>query len=117
MLKAKSMMSPSRLWLILLLGLLLATLLFAKKVTQLSFPGLEVAPQTVVIEPQCPTPEQKAVIRKNLNLYGAGFSQGYDNSIYMSNLISIAKTLGYPDPSRDNIRDVLRFLRQALKMW
>ena len=116
MLKTKSITSPSRLWLIILIGLLLTTLLFAKKVTQLSFPGLDVAPKTVVIEPQCPTPEQKEVIRRNLNLYGAGFSQGYDNSIYMSNLISMAKTLGYPDPSRFNIHDVLRFLRQALKM-
>ena len=116
MLKTRSIMSSSRLWFILLLGLLLTALLFAKKVTQLSFPGLDVAPQTVVIEPQCPTPEQKEVIRRNMNLYGAGFSQGYDNGIYMSNLISMAKTLGYPDPSRENIRDVLRFLRQALKM-
>ncbi len=116
MLTIKSITSPSRLWLILLLGLLLAILLFAKKVTQLSFPGLDITPKTVVIEPQCPTPEQKEVIRRNMNLYGAGYSQGYDNSIYMGNLISMAKTLGYPDPSRDNIRDVLRFLRQALKM-
>lgn len=116
MLKTKSMPSSSRLWLILLLGLLLTALLFAKKVTQLSLPGLNVAPKTVVVEPQCPTPEQKEVIRKNLKLYGAGFSQGYDNSIYMGNLISMAKALGYTDPSRDNFQDVLRFLRQALKI-
>ncbi len=116
MLKTMSITSPSRLWIIILLGLLLITLLFAKKVTQLSFPGLDIAPKTVIIEPQCPTPEQKEVIRRNMNLYGAGFSQGYDNNIYLGNLISMAKTLGYPDPSRDNIRDILRFLRQALKM-
>ena len=116
MIRTKSTASSSWLWIISLLGLLLMALLFARKVTQLSFPGLDTAPKTVVIEPHCPTPEQKEVIHRNMNLYGAGFSQGYDNSIYMGNLLSIAKTLGYPDPSRLNIRDVLRFLRKALKM-
>ncbi|MCP4428024.1 MAG: hypothetical protein GY803_26360, partial [Chloroflexi bacterium] len=98
MIRTKSTTSSSWLWIISLLGLLLIGLLFAKKVTQLSFPGLDITPKTVIIEPQCPTPEQKEVIRRNMNLYGAGYSQGYDNSIYMGNLISMAKTLGYPDP-------------------
>ena len=48
-----------RVWLVL--GLILAVLLvlFAKKVTQLSLPGLDVSPKTAVIDPKCPTPQQK----------------------------------------------------------
>ena len=57
----------------------LSAILFAKKITQLSLPGLGVPAKTIVIEPQCPTPEQKTVIDRNLKLYGAGFTQGYDN--------------------------------------
>jgi hypothetical protein len=51
-----------------------------------------------------------------LNLYGAGFSQEYPNQIYQSNLLAMAKTLGYPDPDASQINAVVRFLRQALKM-
>lgn len=104
-----------RLW--LALGVVLAVLLvlFAKKVTQLPLPGLGVAPKTAVIDPKCPTPEQKEVIAQNLNLYGAGFSQGYDNSLYAHNLVAMARTLGYPEPTLAEINDVLRFLRQALQ--
>jgi len=105
-----------RLWLVLGLVLAVLLVLFAKKVTQLSLPGLGVAPKTAVIDPKCPTPQQKEVIEKNMNLYGAGFSQGYDNSIYGSNLLAMAKTLGYPDPTMSDINDVLKFLRKALKM-
>ena len=90
--------------------------LFAHKITQLSLPGLGVPPKTAVVDPKCPTPEQKEVIERNLKLYGAGFSQEYPNQIYGSNLLAMAKTLGYPDPNLSQINAVVRFLRQALKM-
>ena len=52
-----------------------------------------------------------------MNLYGAGFSQGYDNTIYAKNLLAMAKTLGYPESATlDDINDVLKFLRKALKI-
>lgn len=106
-----------RLWLVLGLVLAVLLVLFAKKVTQLSLPGLGVAPKTAVIDPKCPTPQQKEVIEKNMNLYGAGFSQGYDNTIYAKNLLAMAKTLGYPESATlDDINDVLKFLRKALKL-
>lgn len=101
--------------LFVLLLVLAMTLLFARKITQLALPGLGVPAKTIVIEPQCPTPEQKEVIQRNLNLYGAGFTQGYDNTGYAQNLIAMAKTLGYPEPSLSEINAVLRFLREALK--
>ena len=90
-------------------------LLFARKITQLALPGLGVPARTTVIEPQCPTPQQKGVIQNNLKLYGAGFSQGYDNTLYARNLVAMARTLGYPEPSLNEINAVLRFLREALK--
>jgi hypothetical protein len=101
-----------------LLGLILIALLllFAKKVTQLSLPGLGLSPKTAVVDPKCPTLQQKEVIERNMNLYGAGFSDGYDNSIYAKNLLAMAKTLGYPEPTLEDINDVLRFLRKALKL-
>jgi hypothetical protein len=107
----------SRFWKWLLLAAVVAvlTLLFARKITQLSLPGLDVAPKTVVIDPKCPTPEQKAVIEKNLKLYGAGFSQGYDNARYGRRLVAVARSLGYPEPSLSEINSVLRFLRAALR--
>ena len=99
------------------IAILVATLvlLFARKITQLALPGLGVLARTTVIEPQCPTPEQKEVIQSNLKLYGAGFSQGYDNTLYARNLVAMARTLGYPEPSLSEINAVLRFLREALK--
>jgi hypothetical protein len=105
-----------RLW--LAAGLLLALLpvLFAQKVTQLSLPGLDVTPKTSVVDPKCPTPAQKEVIARNLNLYGAGFSQGYDSGPYARSLLAVARSLGYAAPTLDDINDVLRFLRKALKM-
>jgi hypothetical protein len=105
-------------WLRLILGLMLAILvvLFAKRVTQLSLPGLGVTPKTAVVDPKCPTPQQKEVIERNMNLYGAGFSQGYDNTIYAKNLLAMARTLGYPEPTMDDINDVLKFLRKALTL-
>lgn len=93
----------------------LSAILFAKKITQLSLPGLGVPAKTIVIEPQCPTPEQKTVIERNLKLYGSGFTQGYDNLRFAKNLTAMAKTLGYPEPL-DDINGILRFLRAALKM-
>jgi hypothetical protein len=51
-----------RLWLILGFVLAILVVLFAKKVTQLSLPGLGVSPKTAVINPKCPTPQQKEVI-------------------------------------------------------
>jgi hypothetical protein len=102
-------------WLLLAAVMAVLILLFARKITQLSLPGLDVAPKTVVIDPKCPTPEQKAIIEKNLKLYGAGFSQGYDNSRYAERLLGMARTLGYPEPSLSEINSVLRFLRTALK--
>jgi hypothetical protein len=105
-----------RLGLFLGLILLALLLLFAKKVTQLSLPGLGVSPKTAVVDPKCPTPQQKEVIERNMNLYGAGFSQGYDNTLLAKNLLAMAKTLGYPEPTLDDINDVLRFLRKALKL-
>src|SRR5690606_39371542 len=88
----------SRSWKWLLLAAVVAVLilLFARKITQLSLPGLDVAPKTVVVDPKCPTPEQKEVIEKNLRLYGAGFTQNYDPAPYGHNLLAMAKTLGYP---------------------
>ena len=103
-------------WLIITAVIVLLILLFARKITQLSLPGLGVSAKTAVIEPQCPTPEQKEVIERNLKLYGAGFSQGYSPKLYAGNLLAMAKTLGYPDPDIDQINAVIRFLRQALKM-
>lgn len=105
-----------RFWLIL--GLVLAGLLvlFAQKVTQLALPGLGVSPKTAVVDPKCPTPQQKEVIERNMNLYGAGFAQGYDNTLYAKNLLAMAKTLGYPEPTLAEINDVLKFLRRALKI-
>lgn len=105
-----------RLWLIWGLVLAVLLVLFAQKVTQLSLPGLGVAPKTAVVDPKCPTPQQKEVIERNMNLYGAGFSQGYDPTIYAKNLLAMAKTLGYPEPTLDDINDVLKFLRKALKI-
>ena len=105
-----------RLWLALGLMLTILIVLFAKKVTQLSLPGLGVSPKTVIIDPKCPTPQQKEVIERNMNLYGAGFSQGYDNTLYAKNLLAMARTLGYPEPTLDDINDVLKFLRKALKL-
>jgi hypothetical protein len=104
------------LWLILGLVLVVLLVLFAKRVTQLSLPGLGVSPKTAVIDPKCPTPQQKEVIERNLNSYGAGFSQGYDNTIYAKNLLAMARTLGYPEPTMEDINDVLKFLRRALKL-
>ena len=105
-------------WLWFVSGLILAILLvlFAKKVTQLSLPGMGVNPKTAVVDPKCPTPQQKEVIERNMNLYGVGFSQGYDNTLYAKNLLAMARTLGYPDPTLDDINDVLKFLRKALKL-
>ena len=105
----------TRKWLLLAIIAVVLILLFARKITQLSLPGLDVAPKTVVIEPRCPTPEQKQVIEKNLKLYGAGFSQGYDPSPYAHNLLAMARTLGYPEPTLDEINAVRRFLNVALK--
>jgi hypothetical protein len=102
-------------WLLLAAVLAVLILLFARKITQLSLPGLDVAPKTIVIDPKCPTPEQKEVIEKNLKLYGAGFSQGYDNARYARRLVAVARSLGYPEPSLSEINSVLRFLRAALK--
>ncbi len=107
----------SWLWLVLIIIVIaLSAVLFAKKITQLSLPGLGIPAKTIVIEPQCPTPEQKKVIERNLKLYGAGFTQGYDPASYAKNLAAMAKTLGYPDPTLDDINGILRFLRAALKM-
>jgi hypothetical protein len=103
-------------WLLLAAAVALLVLLFARKITQLSLPGLDVAPKTIVIDPKCPTPEQKVVIEKNLKLYGAGFSQGYDPTPYAHNLVAMAKTLGYPgEPTLDEINAIRRFLNAALK--
>lgn len=102
-------------WLLLAAVITILILLFARKITQLSLPGLDVAPKTVVVEPRCPTPEQKEVIEKNLKLYGAGFSQGYDPTPYAHNLVAMARTLGYPEPTLDEINAVRRFLNAALK--
>jgi hypothetical protein len=55
-------------WLLLAAVVALLILLFARKITQLSLPGLDVAPKTIVVDPKCPTPEQKDVIEKNLNV-------------------------------------------------
>jgi hypothetical protein len=102
-------------WLIMFLLIVALVLLFARKITQLALPGLGIQPKTITIEPKCPTPEQKEVIEKNLRLYGAGFVQGYDPTPYGQNLLAMARTLGYPKPSLDEINAVLRYLREALK--
>jgi hypothetical protein len=102
-------------WLLLAAVVAVLILLFARKITQLSLPGLDVAPKTIVIDPKCPTPEQRAVIEKNLKLYGAGFTQGYDNARYGIRLVAVARSLGYPEPSLSEINSVLRFLQAALK--
>lgn len=102
-------------WLLLTAVVAFLVLLFARKMTQLSLPGLDVAPKTIVIDPKCPTPEQKEVIEKNLKLYGAGFSQGYDPTPYAHNLVAMARTLGYPEPGLDEINAIRRFLNAALE--
>ena len=102
-------------WLLIALVIAALALLFAKKITQLALPGLDVPARVTIIEPRCPTPEQKAVIERNLNLYGAGFALGYDNTIYARNLVAMARSLGYPEPTLDEINSVLRFLREALQ--
>ena len=102
-------------WLLLAAVITILILLFARKITQLSLPGLDVAPKTIVVDPKCPTPEQKAVIERNLKLYGAGFSQGYDPTPYAHNLLAMARSLGYPEPTLDQINAVRRFLNAALK--
>lgn len=103
-------------WLLLATVVAVLVLLLARKITQLSLPGLDVAPKTIVIDPKCPTPEQKEVIEKNLKLYGAGFSQGYDPTPYAQNLLAMARSLGYPGkPTLDEINAVRRFLNAALK--
>ena len=107
---------PAFKWLILAVIIAALVLLFARKITQLALPGLGVPAKTTIIEPRCPTPEQKEVIERNLKLYGAGFARQYDNSIFARNLLAMAKTLGYPSESGlDEINAVLRFLREALK--
>jgi hypothetical protein len=40
--------------------------------------------------------------------------EGYEG--YAKNLLAMAKTLGCPEPTLDDINDVLKFLRKALKM-
>lgn len=102
-------------WLIVAAVLAVLIALFASKITQLALPGLGVQPKTIVVDPKCPTPEQKEIIESNLNLYGAGFSQGYDNAIYSARLIAMARTLGYPDPDASQMQAIIRFLREALK--
>jgi hypothetical protein len=102
-------------WLLLVVVVALFILLFARKITQLTLPGLDVAPKTIVVDPKCPTPEQREVIEKNLKLYGAGFARQYDNSLYAQRLLSLARSLGYPEPTLSEINSVLRFLRAALK--
>ncbi len=102
-------------WLVLTAVLVLLILLFAQKITQLALPGLGVGAKTAVIDPKCPTPEQKELIEQNLNLYGAGFAKGYDNSRYAQRLLALARTLGYPEPKLDEINSVIRFLREALQ--
>jgi len=81
-------------WLIITAVIALLILFFARKITQLSLPGLGVEAKTAVVDPKCPTPEQKEVIERNLKLYGAGFSQEYPNQIYGSNLLAMAKREG-----------------------
>ncbi len=104
-----------QLWLALGLLLALLLLMFAQKVTQLPFPSLDIAPKTITIDPKCPTEGQKEVIERNMKLYGAGFAEGYQNELFAQNLLAMAKTLGYPNPTMREINDVLRFLRKALK--
>ena len=58
-------------------------LLFARKITQLALPGLGVPARTTVIEPQCPTPEQKEVIQSNLKLYGVQLAIGAEDAIFL----------------------------------
>jgi hypothetical protein len=103
-------------WLVVTAVIALLIFLFAQKITQLSLPGLGVGAKTAVIDPKCPTLEQKELIEQNLNLYGAGFAKGYDNSRYAQRLLALARTLGYPEPDLGSINSVIRFLRQALKM-
>ena len=102
-------------WLLAAAAFALLVILLASKITQLALPGLNVQPKTVVLDPKCPTPEQKEVIERNLNLYGAGFAEGYDNTRYAHNLVAMARTLGYPDPKLNEINSIIRFLREALK--
>ena len=102
-------------WLIMFLLIVALALLFARKITQLALPGLGIQPKTITIEPRCPTPEQRELIEQNLKLYGAGFARQYDNSLYAQRLLALARSLGYPKPSLDEINAVLRYLREALK--
>jgi hypothetical protein len=85
-------------WLILAIVIAALALLFARKITQLALPGLGVPAKTTVIEPQCPTPEQKEVIERNLNCMAPGFHEA-TTTIYARNLLAMARTLGYPSPA------------------
>lgn len=51
-------------WLIVAIITAILALIFAREITQLALPGLGVPAKTVVIEPKCPTPEQKEVIER-----------------------------------------------------
>ncbi len=102
-------------WLVVTAVIALLIFLFARKITQLSLPGLGVEAKTAVVDPKCPTSEQKEIIEQNLNLYGAGFAKGYNNSRYAQRLLAMARTLGYPEPDLESINSVIRFLREALK--
>ncbi|MCI0395981.1 MAG: hypothetical protein L0332_27050 [Chloroflexi bacterium] len=102
-------------WLLVAAVLAVLIVLFASKITQLALPGLGVQPKTIVVDPKCPTPEQREIIESNLDLYGAGFSQGYDNSVYAARLIAMARTLGYPEPDTSQMQAIIRFLREALR--
>ena len=102
-------------WLLVTAVFVLFIFLFARIITQVSLPGLGVEAKTAVVDPKCPTPEQKEIIEQNLNLYGAGFAKGYDNSRYAQRLLAMARTLGYPEPDLESINSVIRFLHEALK--
>lgn len=102
-------------WLVIMAVIALLIFLFARKITQLPLPRLGVLPKTTVVDPKCPTPEQKVIIEQNLNLYGAGFTKGYDNNRYAQRLLAMARTLGYPEPDLESINSVIKFLREALK--
>ncbi|HIP73438.1 MAG TPA: hypothetical protein EYH05_18830, partial [Anaerolineae bacterium] len=80
-------MNVIRYWLTLTAVIALLILLFARKITQLSLPGLGVQAKTAVVDPKCPTLEQKEIIERDLNLYGAGFAKGYDNSRYAQRIL------------------------------
>ena len=114
--------SSSRLFVVL--GFLLAAIVgliaanqiqfFAKKVIQLPLFS-EVEAKETTIDPKCPSGPQRQIIEDNLDSYWRLNRSDLDATQQANRLVAMARTLGHPDPTVDNMRDVSQFLRRALR--